>query len=148
MLAGVSTTILGLLVEMLHRSSFLVVNDWSAWGFPDGLSLATDHSPGRVFFSCQCTRTGHSAPAALPTLTSASGTVIDGDTIYFKSSGDLGRLFGQGLFGQMGFTLIPFLIILKIEVHLKSPGLLGGISESGINNVFQIGQIQRIRNNG
>lgn len=48
------------------------------------------------------------------TLTKEPGTVIAGDTIYFKSSGDLGRLLGQGLFGQMGFTLIPFLIILKI----------------------------------
>lgn len=42
------------------------------------------------------------------------GTVIDGDTVYFESTGDLGRIFGQGLFGQAGFTLIPFLIVLKI----------------------------------
>jgi hypothetical protein len=42
------------------------------------------------------------------------GSVIEGDTIYFKTSEDLKVLFREGLWGRIGFSLIPILIIIKL----------------------------------
>lgn len=48
------------------------------------------------------------------TLTKEPGSIIEGDTIYFKTSEDLGALLREGLWGRVGFSLIPLLIIIKL----------------------------------
>ncbi len=47
-------------------------------------------------------------------LTKAPGTVIEGDTVYFKADEGIGKLIQQGLFGRSGASLIPLLIILRL----------------------------------
>jgi hypothetical protein len=47
-------------------------------------------------------------------LTKEPGTVIEGDTVYFKADEGLGRILQEGLFGRTGIKLIPFLIILRL----------------------------------
>jgi hypothetical protein len=48
------------------------------------------------------------------TLTKEPGSSIQGDTIYFKTPEDLGALLKEGLWGRVGFSLIPLLIIIKL----------------------------------
>jgi hypothetical protein len=48
------------------------------------------------------------------TLTKAQGTVIEGDTIFFKADEGIGKLIQEGLFGQRGASLIPLLIIVRL----------------------------------
>jgi hypothetical protein len=48
------------------------------------------------------------------TLTREPGAVIEGDTIYFKTSEDLKELLREGIWGRVGFSLIPLLIIIKL----------------------------------
>ena len=48
------------------------------------------------------------------TLTREPGSVIEGDTIYFKTPEDLSALLREGLWGRVGFSLIPLLIIIKL----------------------------------
>ena len=42
------------------------------------------------------------------------GTIIEGDTVYFKTSEGIGALLKEGFSGRLGGSLLPFLIILKI----------------------------------
>lgn len=48
------------------------------------------------------------------TLIKEPGSIIEGDTIFFKTSEDLGALLREGLWGRVGFSLIPLLIIIKL----------------------------------
>jgi hypothetical protein len=47
-------------------------------------------------------------------LTKAPGTVIEGDTIYFKADEGIGKVIQEGLFGRTGVSLIPLLIIVRL----------------------------------
>lgn len=48
------------------------------------------------------------------TLTKMPGSVIDGDTIFFKSSESIQTLLSQGFLGQAGISLVPILIIFRL----------------------------------
>ncbi len=48
------------------------------------------------------------------TLIKKPGCIVDGDTIYFKSSEDITKLFEDGLRGFLSVSLIPLLLIIKL----------------------------------
>ena len=48
------------------------------------------------------------------TLIKKPGCVVEGDTIYFKTSEDITKLFEEGLRGFLSVSLIPLLLIIKL----------------------------------
>lgn len=42
------------------------------------------------------------------------GTIIEGDTVYLKTSEGIGTLLREGFTGRLGGSLLPFLIIFKV----------------------------------
>ncbi len=48
------------------------------------------------------------------TLIKKKGCIVEGDTIYFKTSEDITKLFEEGLRGFLSVSLIPLLLIIKL----------------------------------
>jgi hypothetical protein len=48
------------------------------------------------------------------TLIKKPGCIVEGDTIYFKTSEDIKKLFDEGLRGFLSISLIPLLLIIKL----------------------------------
>jgi len=48
------------------------------------------------------------------TLDKEPGTIIEGDTIYFSTSDEVGKFLKEGFVGVFGFSLIPLFLIFKL----------------------------------
>ncbi len=48
------------------------------------------------------------------TLDKDPGAIIKGDTVYFSTSDEVAKFLKEGIIGVFGFSLLPFLIILKL----------------------------------